>query len=273
MAKGSIIYKTQEEIELIRASCLLVCKTLAEIASMLKPGIIDSDLDKRAEEFILDHHAKPGFKGYGGFPATLCMSINAEVVHGIPSNRILQDGDVISIDCGVYMNSFYGDAAYTFALGDVAEDTMNLLRVTKESLYLGIQQAYHGKRIGDISAAIQNHCQRKHKFGVVRELVGHGVGRNLHESPEVPNFGRSGRGPILKEGLVIAIEPMINLGTRRVKQSKDGWTIITRDNKPSAHYEHTIAVGKHKADILSDHQIIEQTIKNNKNLRKISINC
>ncbi len=273
MNKGPIRYKTPDEIERIRASCLLVSKTLAEVASLIKPGITDSYLDKHAEEFILDHGAKPGFKGYGGFPATLCISINEEVVHGIPANRELKDMDIVSIDCGVYMDQFFGDAAYTFAIGELPQETMKLLSVTKTGLYQGIQQAVSGNRIGDIAFAVQNFCEKKYSFGVVRELVGHGIGKNLHESPEVPNFGRRGRGPLLKEGLVIAIEPMVNLGTRRVRQANDGWTIITKDKKPSAHFEHTVAVGKDRPDILSDHKIIEETIKKNKNLSEISIIC
>ncbi len=265
-----IYFKTQEEIELIRQSCLLVCKALTEVATMIRPGITGTELDQAAEQLIRDHGAKPGFKGYNGFPATLCISKNECVVHGIPADEPFKDGDVVSVDCGVYMNDFYGDAAFTFALGDVDEKVMELLRVTKTSLYKGIEKAVSGKRIGDISFAVQEYCERKHRYGVVRELVGHGIGRNLHEAPEVPNYGKRGSGPKLREGLVIAIEPMVNLGRREVKQSADGWTIITRDHLPSAHYEHTVAVGQNKADILSDHKPIEAAIAANPNVNEVS---
>lgn len=265
-----IFYKTDEEIELIRESCLLVCKTHAEIASMLAPGVTGEAIDKRAEEIIKDHKAVPGFKGYRGFPATLCVSVNDAVVHGIPTEKqVFREGDIVSIDCGVYMNGYFGDAAYTFAIGDVKEDAMQLLRVTKESLYRGIAQAVVGNRLGDISFAIQYFAEKKHSYGVVRELVGHGVGRELHESPEVPNYGQRGRGVKLKEGLVIAIEPMINMGTKEVRTDRDGWTVYAKDGKPSAHYEHTVAVRKGKADILSDHSIIEAAIRRNANLKAI----
>lgn len=266
-----IYYKTNAEIELIRQSCLLVSGTLAVVASLLKPGVKGIDIDKKAEEFIRDNNAIPGFKGYQGFPKTLCISKNEEVVHGIPSNYEFKDGDICSIDCGVLMNGFFGDAAYTFAIGDVSEDIMNLLVVTKESLYKGIEKAVIGNRIGDIGYAIQEYCEKDHKYGVVRELVGHGLGKNLHESPEVPNYGKRGFGPKLNEGLVIAIEPMVNLGTRRVKQSSDGWTISTKDNMPSAHYEHTIAIRENGADILSNHNELEKAVKNNIELKEISI--
>ncbi len=263
-------FKTQEEVELIRESCLLVCKALTHVASKIKPGISGVELDKEAEQLIRDHGAVPGFKGYNGFPATLCISVNEQVVHGIPSDTAFNDGDIVSVDCGVYMNEFFGDAAYTFALGDVPEDTMELLRVTQESLYRGIDKAVVGNRIGDIGYAIQQYTEKEHPYGVVRELVGHGLGKNLHEAPEVPNYGRRGRGPILKDGLVIAIEPMINLGRKEVSQSEDGWTINSRDRKPSAHYEHTVVVRKEKADILSDHSGIVEAIKNNAEIKEIS---
>jgi methionyl aminopeptidase len=265
-----IYYKTDEEVELLRKSCLLVCKTLAHVAGLIKPGISGKKLDQEAEQLILDHHAKPGFKGYNGFPATLCISINEQVVHGIPSDLPFEDGDIVSIDCGVYMNEFFGDAAYTFAIGNVAEEVMELLSVTNESLYKGIDQAIVGNRLGDIGYAIQNYTEKVHHYGVVRELVGHGVGKNLHEPPEVPNYGKRGRGQLLKDGLVIAIEPMINLGKKEVTQAEDGWTIRSKDRKPSAHYEHTVVVRKQKADILSDHQLIEEVIKNNPEIREIS---
>lgn len=266
-----IFYKTDEEIELIRQSCLLVCKTLAQVGSMLQPGIKGAKLDKMAEEFIRDHQAKPAFKGYRGFPATLCYSLNDMVVHGIPADQELKDGDIVSVDCGVEWNGYFGDAAYTFAIGDVAEKTMQLLRVTHEALYKGIEQAVAGRRLGDIGFAIQNYVERLHGYGVVRELVGHGVGRELHESPEVPNYGQRGSGVKLKEGLVIAIEPMVNLGKKEVRTARDGWTVFAKDGKPSAHYEHTVAVGKTHADILSDHSFIEEAVRNNPNLKEIML--
>lgn len=270
MAKN-IFYKTPEEIEYIRESCLLVCKTLAHVGSLIAPGVKLNKLDREAEQFIRDHGAVPGFKGYRDFPATLCMSVNEAVVHGIPSGDEVQDGDVISIDCGVYMNEFYGDAAYTFAVGEVSDEVMDLLRVTNTSLYLGIRQAIAGNRIGDIGHAVQHYCEKEHSFSVVRELVGHGVGKALHESPEVPNYGRRGRGVQLKEGLVIAIEPMVNLGKKEVRTLRDGWTVISRDRKPSAHYEHTVAVQKGPADILSDHSFVEESIRQNANLQEVSL--
>ena len=254
-----IYYKTEEEIELVRKSSLLVAKTHAEIAGLIKPGITTLALDKIAEEFIRDNGGVPAFKGYGGFPNTLCMSPNDQVVHGIPNDRALEDGEILSVDCGVVMNGYYGDSAFTYEVGEVDAETKQLLKVTKESLYKGIEQAIAGNRIGDISYAIQQHAE-SFGYGVVRELVGHGVGKNLHESPEVPNYGRRGRGVMLKEGLVIAIEPMINLGTKRVLQHNDGWTITTIDNQPSAHFEHTIVVRKGKAEILSSFEEIEKKI-------------
>lgn len=265
-----IYYKTDEEIELIRESCLLVCKTLAEVGALLQPGTESKKIDRIAEEFIRDHKAVPAFKGYRGFPAALCVSLNDIVVHGIPSaEQVFKDGDIVSIDCGVYWNGYYGDAAYTFAIGDVAEPVMKLLRVTHTSLYKGIQQAVAGNRLGDIGFAIQNFVEREHGYGIVRELVGHGVGKELHESPEVPNYGQRGRGIKLKEGLVIAIEPMVNLGKKEVRTSRDGWTVHAKDGKPSAHFEHTVAVGKKSADILSDHSYIEAAIRNNPNLKEL----
>ena len=268
---GKVIYKTDEEVELIRESCLLVCKALSHVASRIKPGITGDQLDREAEELIRDHKAEPGFKGLYGFPSTLCISINEGVVHGIPSKTEFRDGDVVSVDCGSLMNDFYGDAAYTFALGDVKEETMELLRVTKTALYKAIDNAIVGKRLGDISYAVQQYCERENKYGVVRELVGHGVGRSLHEGPEVPNFGKRGKGAILKNGLVIAIEPMVNLGRKDVKGAGDGWTIISKDRTPSAHYEHTVVVRKDKADILSSHKELEENIKNNPEVREVSI--
>ena len=254
-----IHYKTEEEIGLIKNSSLLVAKTHAEIAGMIKPGINTLALDKIAEEFIRDNGGVPAFKGYGGFPNTLCMSPNDQVVHGIPNARILEDGEILSVDCGVVMNGYFGDSAYTYEVGNVDTETKKLLKVTKESLYKGIEMAVSGNRIGDIGYAIQKHAEN-FGYAVVRELVGHGVGKNLHESPEVPNYGRRGRGVKLQEGLVIAIEPMINMGTRKIMQHNDGWTITTLDNKPSAHFEHTIVVRKGKAEVLSSFKEIEKKI-------------
>ena len=254
-----IYYKTEEEIELVRKSSLLVAKTHAEIAGLIKPGITTLALDKIAEEFIRDNGGVPAFKGYGGFPNTLCMSPNEQVVHGIPNDRFLENSEILSVDCGVVMNGYYGDSAFTYEVGEVDAETKQLLKVTKESLYKGIEQAVAGNRIGDIGYAVQQHAE-SFGYGVVRELVGHGVGQNLHESPEVPNYGRKGKGILLKEGLVIAIEPMINMGTKRIMQHNDGWTITTIDNKPSAHFEHTIVVRKGKAEILSSFEEIEKKI-------------
>jgi methionyl aminopeptidase len=252
-----LYYKTQEEIEIIRESSLLVAKTLAEVGKILRPGITTLEMDKVAEEFIRDHGATPAFKGYNGFPNTLCISSNAEVVHGIPGNRRIVEGDIISVDCGVLKNGFYGDSAYTFPIGEVKPEISKLLQITKECLNKGIEKAVAGQRLGDISFEIQQHAE-KNGYGVVRELVGHGIGRQLHEKPEVPNYGKRGSGMILREGLVIAIEPMINMGKSAVKQANDGWTISTKDGMPSAHFEHTIAVRKGKADILSSFQFIEE---------------
>lgn len=254
-----IYYKTEEEIELVRKSSLLVAKTHAEIAGLIKPGITTLALDKIAEEFIRDNGGVPAFKGYGGFPNTLCMSPNEQVVHGIPNDRFLENSEILSVDCGVVMNGYYGDSAFTYEVGEVDVETKKLLKVTKESLYKGIEQAVAGNRIGDIGYAVQQHAE-SFGYGVVRELVGHGVGKNLHESPEVPNHGRRGKGVMLKEGLVIAIEPMINMGTKCILQHNDGWTITTIDNKPSAHFEHTIVVRKGKAEILSSFDEIEKKI-------------
>ena len=264
-----VFYKTDEEIEQIRESCLIVCKALAHVASIIRPGVTGEYIDREAETLIRDLQAEPGFKGYRGFPATLCVSINEGVVHGIPSKSEFQDGDIVSVDCGALKNGFYGDSAFTFALGNVEEKVMNLLRVTNTSLYKAIDVAVVGNRLGDIGFAVQEYCERKHNYGVVRELVGHGIGRNLHESPEVPNYGKRGRGPVLKDGLVIAIEPMINLGRKEVRQADDGWTIIAKDRLPSAHYEHTVAVRKEKSDVLSDHTGIESALKNNPEVHEI----
>jgi methionyl aminopeptidase len=257
-----IQYKTDEEISLIKKSSLLVGKTLAEVAKRIRPGVKAIDLDKVAEEFIKDHGALPGFKGYGGFPNTLCISVNEKVVHGIPDERELLDGDIVSIDCGVLLNGFYGDSAYTFAVGEVVEETLLLLERTKESLYKGIEAAVSGKRIGDIGYEIQTYVEQ-FGYGVVRDLVGHGLGRELHEKPEVPNYGKRGTGSKLKEGMVLAIEPMVNLGTKDIVQERDGWTIRTADRKPSAHYEHDVAIRKGKAEILSTFEFIEEVLNKN----------
>ncbi len=251
--------KTDEEIELQRESSLLVGKTLAEVAKRIKPGVKTIDLDRIAETFIRDHGAIPGFKGYNGFPATLCISVNDEVVHGIPGDRELKDGDIVSIDCGTLMHGFYGDSAYTFAVGDVKQEVLDLLQRTKESLYLGIGKAVAGNRVGDIGYAVQSYVE-SFGYSVVRDLVGHGVGRQLHEKPEVPNFGRRGTGPKLKKGMVIAIEPMINLGVKEVVQNRDGWTIRTVDSKPSAHFEHDVAIRNGEPDILSSFEEIEKVL-------------
>ncbi|MBK8626240.1 MAG: type I methionyl aminopeptidase [Saprospiraceae bacterium] len=267
-----IYYKTDEEIELMRLSNLLVSKTLAHVGGLLKVGISGKSIDKSAEEFIRDNGGVPGFKGYRGFPSTLCMSVNDAVVHGIPSNREFISTDVVSIDCGVILNGFYGDAAFTFGFFDINDSVIKLLKVTRESLYKGIELVTVGNRIGDISYAIQHYCEKVHGYGIVRELVGHGVGKNLHEDPEVPNFGLKGKGPMLKEGIVIAIEPMVNMGNKGVKQLSDGWTILTKDGKPSAHFEHSVAVRKNGPDILSDHSFIENAIKINTEIVDISIN-
>ena len=266
--KKDIIYKTDEEIELIRKNCLMVCDALTLVAELIGPGVSGKKIDEQAEQLIRDNGAVPGFKGLYGFPATLCVSVNDQVVHGVPYGQEFRDGDIVSVDCGVYLNDYYGDAAYTFCIGDVDEKVMELCRITKASLYLGIEQAITGKRIGDISYAIQNYTEKKHRYGVVRELVGHGVGRALHEGPEVANYGKRGKGTKMKDGLVIAIEPMINLGRKDVKSLEDG-TVVTKDGKPSAHYEHTVAVRKNKADILSNHAPIEAAILKNPNLKVV----
>lgn len=255
-----VYIRTVEEIEIIRENNLLVSKTLAEVAKLIKPGVSTNQLDKVAEQFIRDNGAEPGFLGYHGFPKTLCASLNSQVVHGIPSDNTLKDGDIISIDCGVKKNGYYGDTAYTFEVGEVSEEIKNLLRVTKESLYNGVKEAVHGKRVGDIGFAVQKHCEGE-GYSVVRELVGHGLGKNLHESPEVPNYGKRGKGQKLEEGMVICIEPMINMGRKEIQQGDDGWTIRTRDNQPSAHFELAVAIGKGNPDILSTFSFIEEILK------------
>ena len=262
-----LYYKTQEEIELIRESSLLVAKTLAEVAKVIRPGITTLELDRVAETYIRDQSAVPAFLNYNGFPNTLCISVNAQVVHGIPGKTELKDGDVCSVDCGVLKNGFYGDSAFTFGVGDVKEETMKLLHVTRESLEQGVAMAIAGNRMGDVSAAIQQHAEAA-GFSVVREMVGHGIGRHLHEKPEVPNYGKRGAGMTLKEGLVIAIEPMINMGVKSIVHERDGWTVRTADNKPSAHFEHTVAVRKGTADILSSFVFVEEALNKNTNVKK-----
>lgn len=266
---GKIIFKTSEEIELIRISSLLVGDTHAEVAKHIRPGIKTSELDKIAETFIRDQGAVPSFKGYGGFPASLCISVNEAVVHGIPGNYELKEGDVVSVDCGVYKNGFHGDSAYTYLIdGEQLEDKIKLLKITLECLQIGCTFAAPGKRVGDIGYGVQNHAE-KHGYGVVRELVGHGLGRNLHEKPEVPNYGKAGNGASLRSGMTICIEPMINMGTKDVRTLPDKWTIITRDAKPSAHFEHVVAITEKGGEILSSFSKIEIEIEKNKNLVKI----
>lgn len=261
-----IHYKTKAEIELIRESSLLVSKTLAEVAKLIKPGISTLELDQVAEEYIRDNGATPSFKGYKDFPFACCISVNDAVVHGFPTKNPLKEGDIISVDVGAYKNGFHGDSAYTFAVGKIADDVKQLMRVTKASLLKGIEKATNGNRVGDIAYAVQYYTEKEHGYGVVRELVGHGLGRHLHEDPQVPNYGKRGTGAKLREGMVIAIEPMINLGTKSVYHDDDGWTIRTEDGKPAAHYEHTICIQKGKADILSSFTEIEAAELANSNL-------
>ena len=257
-----IFLKTEDEIDLLRSANQLVSKTHAELAKVIKPGVTTAQLDKLAEEFIRDHGAIPTFKGfpnpYGGpFPASICASVNDQVVHGIPNDIPLKDGDIVSIDRGTLLNGFCGDSCYTFCVGEVADEIKQLLKVTKESLYKGIEAALAGKRIGDISHAVQAHCE-KHGYGVVREFVGHGIGKEMHEDPQVPNYGRPGNGPLLKNGLCLAIEPMITLGSPKIGMMPDRWTIKTLDGKCAAHFEHTIAIHHGKAEILSSFEEIEK---------------
>ena len=254
-----IYYKTEEEIDLIRDSSLLVARTHAEIAGLIKPGVTTLELDKVAEEFIRDNKGFPAFKGYNGFPNTLCMSPNEQVVHGIPNNKPIKDGDILSVDCGAVIYGDYGDSAFTYEVGEVDHDIRQLLKVTRMALEKGIEMAVQGNTIGDIGYAIQQYAE-KFGYGVVRELVGHGIGKNLHEKPEVPNYGRRKEGVVLREGLVIAIEPMINMGTKGIKQHDDGWTITTIDNRPSAHFEHTVVVREGKAEILSSFKEIDRKL-------------
>ncbi len=254
-----VVLKKPDEINAIRKSSLLVGKTLAEIAKIVEPGVTTLQLDRVAESFIRDHGAYPGFLGYHDFPNSICASVNQAVVHGIPNAQPLKEGDIVSIDIGVLWEGFWGDSAFTFAVGQISNDLQKLLDATRMCLELGVEQALIGKRIGDIGYAVQNYAETN-GYGVVRELVGHGVGIQLHEAPEVPNYGRRGHGLMMTEGLVIAIEPMINLGTKNVRQLKDGWTIETQDGKPSAHFEHTVAVGKGGAEKLSSFEEIDAAL-------------
>ncbi|MBP5628232.1 MAG: type I methionyl aminopeptidase [Bacteroidaceae bacterium] len=257
-----IYLKTEDEIELMRQANLLVGRTLAEIARMIKPGVTTRQIDALADTFIRDNGATPTFKGFPGqngvpFPASVCTSVNEQVVHGIPTDTPLKEGDIISVDCGTLLNGYNGDSCYTFCVGEVSEEVKQLLQTTKQSLYLGIEAAIAGRRVGDISYAVQHHCE-SHGYGVVHELCGHGIGREMHEDPMVPNFGKRGNGPQLKNGMCIAIEPMITMGSREIGILSDGWTIVTRDSKPAAHFEHTIAIHHGKADILSSFEEVEK---------------
>lgn len=261
-----IIYKTEAEIALMKESATLVSKTLTEVAKVLKPGITTMQIDTLCATFVRDHDAVPSFLNYRGYQHNICASVNDVVVHGFPNDKPLQEGDVVSIDMGVILQGWHGDHAYTFVIGEVSDEVLQLVRVTKESLYKGIEKAVHGNRVGDIAYAIQEHTEKKHGYGVVKDLVGHGLGRSLHEDPQVPNYGKRGNGPVLKENAVLAIEPMINMGTRDVYTDSDGWTVRTRDGKPSVHFEHDVCIKKQRALILSDYAIIEAAEKANPNL-------
>jgi len=257
-----ISIKTAEEIEKLRSSNILVSKTLAEVAGYVRPGITTNNLDRVAEEYIRDNNGIPGFLGYRGYPKTLCTSVNSQIVHGIPSDYVLQEGDIVSVDCGVILNGYYGDSAYSFPVGDIGEGIKKLLEVTKQSLFRGIEKVVPGGRIGDIGFAVQSFCENA-GYSVVRELVGHGIGKKLHEEPEVPNYGKRGTGVKLQKGMVFCIEPMINMGKRQIFQENDGWTIRTADNSPSAHYELAVAVDDGRADILSSFSYIEEILNKN----------
>ena len=251
---------------MMRQSARLVSKTLSEVAAILKPGVRTIDLDKMIGEFIRDHKGIPSFLNYNNYPFNSCISVNDVVVHGFPNETPLQEGDIVSVDIGIILNEWHGDHAYTFAIGDPGEEVMQLIRVTRESLYKGIEKAIAGNYVGDIGWAIQEHTEKKHGYGVVRDLVGHGLDKQMHEDPQVPNYGKRGTGKKLKDGLVLAIEPMINMGTKEVKTDSDGWTVRTKDGKPSVHFEHDVCVRKNKADILSDYSIIEKAEKANPHL-------
>lgn len=267
-----IFYKTEAEIALMRESCLLVGKVIAEVARFLKPGVTTMQANNIAEQVIRDNKAVPNFLNYKGYPYTACISVNDAVVHGFPTNDLLKEGDVVSVDLGVFKNGFHGDSAYTFAIGDPGEEVLKMMRVTKESLYKGIEKTHQGNRIGDIAFAIQDYTERQHGYGVVRELVGHGLGRSLHEDPQVPNFGKRGNGPKLKDGMVLAIEPMINLGVKEVFYDDDGWTVRTKDGKASAHYEHNVCVRRTKADVLTSFAEIEEAERANPYLNSSYLN-
>lgn len=264
-----IFLKNKEEIEKIRTSCDLVSRTIAEVGKHIRPGISTLELDKIGEEYIRKNNAEPAFLGYKGFPNSLCISVNEEVVHGIPNAMHLKEGDIVSVDCGVKLNGWFGDSAYTFTIGEVSAEVKQLLHDTQEALRIGVALAQPGKRIGDISFAIQEFCEKQKGYGVVRELVGHGIGKKLHEDPEVPNFGKRGQGPKMSAGMVIAIEPMINMGTRKVYTGNDKWTIYTEDNKPSAHFEHTICVTQGEADVLTTFKYIEEVIQHSELLTMV----
>lgn len=261
-----IHYKNETEIALMRHSALLVSNTLAEVAKILRPGLTTLAIDQLIGELIRDHGGTPSFLNFHGYPFNSCISVNDVVVHGFPNKRELKEGDIVSIDVGIFKNGFHGDHAYTFVIGEPSDEVAQLVRVTKESLYKAIEKAVAGNRLGDVSYAVQEYTEKKHGYGVVRELVGHGLGRALHEEPQVPNYGRRGTGPVLKPGLVLAIEPMINLGKRDVYTESDGWTVRTKDGKPSAHFEHDVCIRKGKADVLSDYTPIEAAEKANVNL-------
>lgn len=261
-----IIIKTDEQVELMRKSALMVSQTLTEVAKILKPGITTLSLDEFIGNYIKDHNGVPSFLNYHGYPFNSCISVNDVVVHGFPNKNELKEGDVVSIDVGIILNKWHGDHAYTFVIGEVAEEVQQLVRVTKESLYKGIEKAVSGNFIGDLAFAIQEHTEKKHGYGVVRELVGHGLGQSMHEDPQVPNYGKRGSGKKLKSGMVLAIEPMINMGKKDVFTEPDGWTIRTKDSKPSVHFEHDVCVRKDKADILSNYAPIEEAERNNPNL-------
>ena len=261
-----IYYKNEEQVELMRHSAMLVSSTLAEVAKILKPGLKTIDIDGFIGTIIKDHGGTPSFLNFHGYPFNSCISVNDVVVHGFPNKKELQEGDIVSIDIGIYKNSYHGDHAYTFMIGKPADDVIKLVKITKESLYKGIEKAISGNRIGDVAFAIQEHTEKKNGYGVVRELVGHGLGKSMHEDPQVPNYGKRGSGTVMKEGLVIAIEPMINLGKKEVYTEDDGWTVRTKDGKPSVHFEHDVCVKKGKADILSNYAEIEKAEKENGNL-------
>jgi methionyl aminopeptidase len=261
-----IHYKNEQEIELMRESALLVSKTLSEVAKILRPGITTISVDEFIGGFLHDHDAVPSFLNYHGYPYNSCISVNDVVVHGFPGKYELKEGDIVSVDVGVYKNGYHGDHAYTFIVGEAKPEVVELVKATKESLYKGIEKAVAGSRVGDISFAIQEHTEKKRGYGVVRELVGHGLGKSMHEDPQVPNYGKRGSGPVMKEGLVIAIEPMINLGKKEVFTDRDGWTVRTADGKPSVHFEHDVCIRKNKADVLSNYAPIEAAEKANTNL-------